>query len=220
MNRMEVILAELFLADLVGKIIDKHEGIWSNEDYHVLVLELGRSFVTYEKLDALFTAIAESEYAHVPFGLTLSYNNIGRIPESVYKFKGLTVLDLTDTGLTELPGDIFDHLRNLAELSLGQNRLTRLPDGLSSLSELWWLDLADNELTAAPFSLVGELPPKLSYLNLTGNKIRNMPKILTSHRHFGPECAQEEQRLSPSSPKPTRYYTGRSAQEEQRPASE
>jgi hypothetical protein len=59
-----------------------------------------------------------------------------------------TTLDLSQLGLTHIPGEVFTltRLQNLTELDLRNNQLSTLPDALTRLEKLNYLEVADNPL--------------------------------------------------------------------------
>src|SRR5687767_14645801 len=66
---------------------------------------------------------------------------------------GATDLDLSDSGLTELPPEI-GQLTGLQELSLGYNQLTSLPLEIGQLTNLERLSLDANSLTNLPLEIM------------------------------------------------------------------
>ncbi|OWZ11009.1 hypothetical protein PHMEG_00016034 [Phytophthora megakarya] len=97
--------------------------------------------------------------------------------ETTEEFEELEELDLSEKGLTELPGDLMLSLPpNLKTLALEKNGLTQLPESFGSdeASSAAWgqlteLYLRENELTKLP-AAIGELT-KLESLYLEDNKL-------------------------------------------------
>lgn len=105
-------------------------------------------------------------------------------------FESKKVLDLSNKGLTSIPGDVFlqtdleeldvsdnniigaiqseiRQLKNLKVLDASNNQMTGVPAEIGQLKDLNVLDLSDNQLTGLPFEL-GNLK-NLKTLNLSGN---------------------------------------------------
>lgn len=107
---------------------------------------------------------------------------------------GIQRLDLS-CGLTEFPREIFDLADSLEILNLSGNRLSSLPDDLPRLHRLRIIFCSDNLFTRVPevlgrcehLEMVGfkanqieelpaaALPPKLRWLILTDNRLRELP---------------------------------------------
>ncbi|HRI33062.1 MAG TPA: COR domain-containing protein, partial [Saprospiraceae bacterium] len=94
------------------------------------------------------------------------------------KSKNWNILDLSGSGLTELPREIFD-LTNLKTLKLGKYRLPQknyikdIPKDIGKLSDLEVLDLTDNQITTLPDE-ISKLK-KLKRLVLSSNNFANFP---------------------------------------------
>ncbi len=92
--------------------------------------------------------------------------------------KTITVLDLSQRGITELKSDDFNGLTGLDTLSLNNNDLTDLHrnlfDGLESLEQL---NLNDNALTDLPRGLLDGLT-NLVTLRLNNNALTDLPRGL------------------------------------------
>ena len=114
--------------------------------------------------------------AEPPPTLNLWRQQLGHVPESVWRRTDLRILILADNGLTGLPPAIGD-LRRLTTLDLGHNHLTAVPDELGDLTGLTgFLYLHDNKLTELPASL-GRLT-RLRYLNVGENALTALPDTL------------------------------------------
>ncbi len=86
------------------------------------------------------------------------------------------VIDLSNTGLTKTPMDIFSKT-NTAELNLSQNSLTgSLPAEIRLLQNLKVLNLSNNQFTGVPAE-IGQLK-NLEVLDLSNNKITGLPNEL------------------------------------------
>jgi len=85
-------------------------------------------------------------------------------------------LDLTNSGLTDLPADIFDGMGDYLEvLVLKDNQLTVLPDGIfDGLTSLTDLSVKDNQLTALPDGLF-DSSTNLRTVKFGGNQLTTLP---------------------------------------------
>lgn len=104
--------------------------------------------------------------------LSLSYNKLTEIPESIFNLTKLKKLNLSSNRLTELPGSIAK-LTNLTTLSLWNNKLTDIPESITKLTNLTRLDLSYNQLMKLPESIVNLT--KLKELDLSNNPIKTPP---------------------------------------------
>ncbi|MEP3836695.1 MAG: leucine-rich repeat-containing protein kinase family protein [Algibacter sp.] len=86
----------------------------------------------------------------------------------------LEVLDLSDNDLTTLP-DSFAKLKKLRILFFANNKFTAFPSVLSRCPELYMIGFKFNQITTVPENA---FPPKLSWLILTDNKIKELPKSI------------------------------------------
>ena len=90
----------------------------------------------------------------------------------------ITILDIRDRNITELPLGIFDQLVNLQILSLYNNRITNLPpnifDQLVNLQTLW---LDNNQITNIPPNIFDQLT-NLQYLNISSTQIIDLPEYI------------------------------------------
>ncbi|MBA1245179.1 dermonecrotic toxin domain-containing protein [Pseudomonas japonica] len=120
-------------------------------------------------------------------GLDLSANpaipNVTLL-ERISRFTALRDLELDDNGieLTAERQTVFTALTNLVSLSLDRNPL-RLPPSLEGLSRLQWLSIADAGLSALPAGLQQLLAApelRLTYVNLAGNRITELPDLQAS----------------------------------------
>jgi Leucine-rich repeat (LRR) protein len=84
-----------------------------------------------------------------------------------------TKMDLSGTGLTSVPGNIFDR-SDLIELNLSSNSLTgALPSQLGQLKNLRVLNASRNLMTGVPAE-IGKLS-KLEELDLSNNQLTGLP---------------------------------------------
>lgn len=84
--------------------------------------------------------------------LSLSMKELRSLPEELFLFKNLEVLDLTHNQLRVLP-DSIAQLTQLRELRVGGNGLQCLPKSIGALTQLRLLDLEANCITDLPDSL-------------------------------------------------------------------
>lgn len=90
--------------------------------------------------------------------------------------KTSVVIDLSNTGLTKTPMDVFGKT-NTEELNLSQNSLTgSLPAEIRLLQILKVLNLSNNQFTGVPAE-IGQLK-NLEVLDLSNNKITGLPNEL------------------------------------------
>ena len=93
--------------------------------------------------------------------------NIG--PGDFAGLTGVTTLDLSFNSLTTLPDGVFEGLTGLEELNLANNQLRSIETGVFvGLATLGKLRLLKNELSSFPFDELEQLP-KLTSLSISGN---------------------------------------------------
>ncbi|KAG7500488.1 acidic leucine-rich nuclear phosphoprotein 32 family member E-like isoform X1 [Solea senegalensis] len=94
----------------------------------------------------------------------------GRSPAEIAEL----VLDNSPSADGEIEGltDDFKELEFLSLINVGLNSLTKLP----SLPKLHKLELSDNNLSAS-LEMLSEKCPNLTYLNLSGNKIKELSSV-------------------------------------------
>eukprot|EP00013_Stygamoeba_regulata_P023692 CAMPEP_0177645560 /NCGR_PEP_ID=MMETSP0447-20121125/9315_1 /TAXON_ID=0 /ORGANISM="Stygamoeba regulata, Strain BSH-02190019" /LENGTH=1198 /DNA_ID=CAMNT_0019148053 /DNA_START=596 /DNA_END=4192 /DNA_ORIENTATION=+ len=89
----------------------------------------------------------------------------------------MTILDLTNTGLKEVPKSLLK-CRRLVTLMLGSNELSALPEGLHrSLPHLQTLDLFENQLASLPNDIVAMTT--LESLDLRRNQLTELPSLFS-----------------------------------------
>jgi leucine-rich repeat protein SHOC2 len=127
--------------------------------------------------------------------LTLTFNTLEKLPESIGNLNQLSKLTLNCKQLEELPRNInqlseltigYQHLkslpesignlRNLSKLVLNNNQLTSLPESIGNLTKLRELVLNNNQLTSLPES-IGNLR-NLSKLVLNNNQLTSLPESI------------------------------------------
>jgi len=90
----------------------------------------------------------------------------------VFALTALTVLDLKENHLAEIPGSIAA-LVALTHLDVSVNRLAAVPDELGALAALEWLSLARNRLPALPAAL-----QRLCALRYIDVHVNHLPSLL------------------------------------------
>ncbi|KAJ8984995.1 hypothetical protein NQ317_016906 [Molorchus minor] len=102
--------------------------------------------------------------------LDLSSNVLICIPEQIAIFQDLTVLNLQDNNLTDLP----EEMVRLTELNLSNNKLRELPPDIVNIRSLLKLDVSHNSIQYLPN--MGELR-KLQLLYAQHNDIEEIPSF-------------------------------------------
>lgn len=114
--------------------------------------------------------------------LSLHYNNLSVLPNSICELKALKYLDVHFNKLRGLP-EAIGHLTNLQVLNVSSNfsDLTRVPNSIGDLVSLEDLDLSFNQIRELPDSM-GRLD-KLVRLKLDENPLVDPPLDVVSHSH-------------------------------------
>ena len=108
--------------------------------------------------------------------LSLSNNQLSKLPDEISLLEQLTELDVSDNLLTELPPQI-GNLIGLKTLSIGHNRLRELPPSIGQLTDLRELRANDNKLRELPAE-IGQLT-KLRRLHIQQNRLTELPQEFT-----------------------------------------
>lgn len=163
--------------NLVGTIPAEIEGLKALE-----LLNL-----SHNKLDSLLPETLGTGLTKLKI-LNLSHNKLrGEIPISLSGITGLEALYLQNNRFSgSLPASI-SSFRKLKHLAFSDNEITEIPDAVSGLSALEVFEGARNKLTAVPKVLW--LLPALERLDISGNQIEgeipkklsevNLPKLKT-----------------------------------------
>jgi internalin A len=106
--------------------------------------------------------------------LNLSGNNVYISDDFHERFQNLTMLQLNNCKLTEIPESILK-LNNLTELYLENNRITKLPNSIVNLNQLEIL-LLNNNLFDEISEDINKLE-KLEMLELSNNRIKIIPEF-------------------------------------------
>uniref|UniRef100_H3D833 Protein scribble homolog n=1 Tax=Tetraodon nigroviridis TaxID=99883 RepID=H3D833_TETNG len=107
--------------------------------------------------------------------LDISRNDIPEIPESIKFCRALEIADFSGNPLSRLP-DGFTQLRALAHLALNDVSLQTLPNDIGNLANLVTLELRENLLKSLPTSL--SFLVKLEQLDLGSNELEVLPDTL------------------------------------------
>lgn len=110
--------------------------------------------------------------------LNLSQNRLESIPKSMAKLTKLKELGLAHNKLKRLPD--LSPLTELTLLPVYNNELEELGDWIGNLLELNKLDLSCNQLKSIPATIL--LPPKLTFINLRKNRLKNFPDKIYDKR--------------------------------------
>ncbi|KRT78958.1 hypothetical protein AMK59_7353 [Oryctes borbonicus] len=104
--------------------------------------------------------------------LDLSSNAFQELPDDIKMFEDITVFNLQDNSLINLPSGI-GNLKKLSKLYLNRNKISILPDEFYALTELHILNLSHNEL-AEISEKIGDLI-MLQQLDMSNNNLTNLP---------------------------------------------
>uniref|UniRef100_A0A061SEL3 Leucine-rich repeat family protein isoform 2 n=2 Tax=Tetraselmis sp. GSL018 TaxID=582737 RepID=A0A061SEL3_9CHLO len=89
---------------------------------------------------------------------------------------GVAALNLSDSGLTEVPTEVWENGAQLGELDLSQNKLAGVPPlRLASCTRLTGLDLSANRLSSWPLPEGDGSLPQLQRLSVASNPINAIP---------------------------------------------
>jgi len=97
--------------------------------------------------------------------------------EPLKNLKKLTSLEINTTfgdGITEIPDFIFD-FKNLELLDLGENNISKIPDKIKNLKNLKYFSIFVNNVTSISKEL-GNL--KIEELNIEQNKLKSIPDMV------------------------------------------
>lgn len=105
-------------------------------------------------------------------GITDRQMFLREIPDKIYKFKNLQVLDLSNNQIEIIPDNI-KYLKKLKELDLSQNRISKLPRAFCELKNLEILDLDYNDFYEFPVQIC--YLTNLRKLIISGEGISTIP---------------------------------------------
>lgn len=92
----------------------------------------------------------------------------------------LETLDLSENALAEVPEAVYAQ-KNLEEFYFARNALAKVPVRLGELANLDYINLDDNKLESAEG--LGQFP-KLMWLRLNGNALKEIPASLGTLKHL------------------------------------
>lgn len=121
--------------------------------------------------------------------LNVSKSGLKELPCDITRIKPLRRLDVSDNGLTALPD--LNALKKLSILKIGDNHFVVLPATVTELPNLRTLDARHNNLTTLPDTM-GDLQ-KLKKFNVSHNNLTELPaslRKLTNLRVFDAEDNQ------------------------------
>ena len=104
--------------------------------------------------------------------LILKNKKLKHIPPEIFELTQLTVLDLFDNDIAEIPPAIAN-LSNLKKLYLSKNPITHLPNEISRLKDLLFFKLDEGQLTEFPKVLLER--SELREISLEKNQIEFIP---------------------------------------------
>ena len=114
------------------------------------------------------------EISHLQI-LTLSANNLSKLPLTLSRLRRLRRIDLSGNEFREVP-DCVTSLSNLIQLDLQFNQISFLSESFTNLEKLQILNLSGNTLEEL-LPEIGELK-SLKYLNLSDNLLKFLPETL------------------------------------------
>lgn len=109
--------------------------------------------------------------------LSLKHKKLKKLPNEIFLFKNLEILDVSKNKLDEIPEDI-QKLSKLREISVANNNLTTLPIQIGNLTELRKIIACQNNIALLP-TTIGKLN-KLELLDLWSNEIESFPDEIKS----------------------------------------
>lgn len=134
--------------------------------------------------------------------LNLANNKVTKLPESIGQLVGLKVLDISNNLVRSLPTS-FGRLLNLKHLNLSTNAFKKFPLEATDLNQLEVLKMGYNLIETVPAEIIFMRSltnldlrknsikffecsglPKLTYLNLRGNKITKIPSSIAQLRNI------------------------------------
>lgn len=118
----------------------------------------------------------------LPFGLITLYtlewlvvwkSPLTTIHNDLWRLQNLKVIELTCNKIKAIPSSI-GKMAHLERLNLDNNQITSVPKSLGKCPKLLEVDLSRNKLEAFP----SEGFQKLEWLDISKNKIRNLPDVI------------------------------------------
>lgn len=174
-------LRDTGLRDLDVRCLSKLEVLRCDRNSLCVLRVSGRAL---KSLHAAHNGLKLLDVAPLPENLTvvdLSWNMLCFVPDWLCDSAKLEVLDLNHNCLTELPIQLLSS-GSLRKLLVGWNNVCRLAERLER-SQLEVLDLQHNHLTELPSNLFIKAQ-SLRYLNVSANKLENLPPASLSEDGF------------------------------------
>ncbi|MGB0428060.1 MAG: leucine-rich repeat domain-containing protein [Flavobacteriales bacterium] len=97
--------------------------------------------------------------------ISLRRAKLKHLPEALFSFKNVEILDLRNNKLDHLP-DRLSELKRLKIIKLSRNQFKHFPEVLKTLTQLEHIDLWDNQISDLHLNL--EDLPHLTYLDISG----------------------------------------------------
>ncbi|KAK4473445.1 hypothetical protein MN116_002814 [Schistosoma mekongi] len=146
------------------------------------IKELPKNFFRLKRIRLL--TLSDNELTRLPTGigsfsnlveLDISRNDISELPESIRFCDSLQSLDVSNNPLQSLPSG-FCQLRNLRVLCLNDISIAELPEEIGSLQLLEKLELRDNCLKTIPDSFADLI--NLEFLDLGANEFQELSPVI------------------------------------------
>ncbi|XP_070559105.1 leucine-rich repeat serine/threonine-protein kinase 2-like isoform X2 [Ptychodera flava] len=170
--------------DIVG-ILLAHIGI-EKQGGCISWNDLGLDHLEISWFESFGPAVRASDTAGVSLLTTVSAKESQKSPLSnqldgtfTPAFLSVKVLALSNNSLAEIPEDLSESLPNLEDVDLRCNRFAKLPPCLLKLKKLRVLDMSLNEIEDRN-GYHSDISSSLLQLNLSKNRLKNVPKLLTS----------------------------------------
>ncbi|MHA1561247.1 MAG: leucine-rich repeat domain-containing protein [Promethearchaeota archaeon] len=144
---------------------------YTKENGHIVTLIVKNSYGDESYSGIFWKTLSKLKYLKK---LSLSTNNLIKLPEPLKNLKDLTHLNLERNKLSSLP-EWFGDFKNLVDLRLNNNDLYSLPESFGNLEDLEILVLSHNQLTFLPESFQNF--HYLKSLNLGYNKFRSFTNL-------------------------------------------
>ncbi|CAH8466054.1 unnamed protein product [Heterobilharzia americana] len=152
------------------------------------IKELPKNFFRLKRIRLL--TLSDNELTRLPTGigsfsslveLDISRNDISELPASIRFCDSLQSLDVSNNPLQSLP-DGFCQLRNLRVLCLNDISISELPEEIGSLQLLEKLELRDNCLKTIPDSFADLI--HLEFLDLGANEFQELSPVIGQLSHL------------------------------------
>jgi Leucine-rich repeat (LRR) protein len=128
--------------------------------------------IAYENIEILPESIGNLTYLK---NLNLNYTKLKDIPKSFKNLKSLEFLGISKSELKEIPESIFE-LKSLKKLIMCNNKIMSIPESIKNLKSLERLNLGGNKIKVLPNS-ISELP-SLKDILLEDNELISLPETI------------------------------------------